>query len=195
MKNLVVFLFVFVVGLWLTEGQRATESPGVSDETSIYNETADSGNSTAEGESLLFRPPIVCSETCYKRMSYQGSRRGWCWFKRCTKYRVAYKIISSNCYKCCRGWTGTPGNCRDTNECKSQNRCGRFGTCINTIGSYKCHCIPGFEFNGRTCVDSNECNWTFRCRNGSTCINALGSYICLCKPGYICNGKICVGIG
>ncbi|CAI9741405.1 fibulin-1-like isoform X1 [Octopus vulgaris] len=204
MKNLVLFLFVFVVGVWVTEGQQSAEGPseGTEEETDEPSDNED-GNSTT-GKSLA----------------------AWTTNLKYTRY-------STTCTRCCKGWTGVPGRCRDINECRRKpcpwnarcintggsyrcacdrgytmgrrecndvnecrrNPCGKYGKCRNTIGSYKCYCRRGFQWNGRTCIDINECRRGRVCGRYARCYNTPGSYYCKCyNSGYKKIGRKCVDI-
>ncbi|CAI9743508.1 wall 2-like isoform X3 [Octopus vulgaris] len=178
MKTLVHITFLFVASLCLIEAGETTEKPPVTDQ--------DDG-------ALFHSPPSgTCRYSCMKRASYLKTRSSWCWFRRCTKYSTGYRMQISMCSRCCKGWIGTPGKCKDNNECL-KNPCPSLATCSNTPGSYKCICRSGYKMVGRKCVDSNEC-LNNPCHSSAVCHNVPGSYECGCKRGYrMTNGK-CVDI-
>ncbi|CAI9741403.1 fibulin-1-like isoform X1 [Octopus vulgaris] len=207
MKNLVLFLFVFVVGVWVTEGQQPTEGPsevtkgqlpteGPSEGTEeLTDEPSDNedGNSTT-GESLAaWTTKRTCRVKCFKTKSYKQSRRTWCGFlRRCTKYSLKYTRYSTTCTRCCKGWTGVPGRCRDVNECRGKP-CAWNARCINTAGSYRCVCDRGYTMGRRECVDVNECRRD-PCGKYGKCSNTIGSYKCYCRRGFQWNGRTCIDI-
>uniref|UniRef100_A0A0L8ID70 Uncharacterized protein n=1 Tax=Octopus bimaculoides TaxID=37653 RepID=A0A0L8ID70_OCTBM len=75
MRDLVQIAFVFVVGLWLSDGQVA-EVPLVTEEPPVTK---------AGVEPLLNKQTgRTCSYPCLKSVRYLTTRGTWCWFGLCT---------------------------------------------------------------------------------------------------------------
>eukprot|EP00095_Tigriopus_kingsejongensis_P012598 maker-scaffold642_size120736-snap-gene-0.27 protein:Tk12598 transcript:maker-scaffold642_size120736-snap-gene-0.27-mRNA-1 annotation:"GH13743" len=86
--------------------------------------------------------------------------------------------------KCKPGFEGDGKvECRDIDECLTNQVCGINTLCINTHGNFSCECLPGFHGNPHDgCVDIDECR-TNPCGIGAKCTNLLGNYQCQCPAG------------
>ena len=80
------------------------------------------------------------------------------------------------------GFTGTPPNCTDVDECSvDATICGDNASCANTFGSYECTCDPGFPAGGppncRKAVEYEGCpsGTDDDCASGLTCADTSRS--------------------
>ncbi|XP_029651374.2 latent-transforming growth factor beta-binding protein 2-like isoform X2 [Octopus sinensis] len=177
------------------EDEEVSESEDVSVTEARPSHDADAGNSTSEGERLAASPTKrTCKVSCDKILAYKKLQRVKCKWGTCIRYSTKYRRIPSICIRCCKGWTGVPGRCRDINECTWRDRCGTNGRCNNTLGSYKCVCNRGYRWDGRTCVDINECA-TIRLMPHYKCYNTPGSFYIDCMEGFQKIKEKCIGIG
>lgn len=83
---------------------------------------------------------------------------------------------------CADGYETDGSECRDIDECQTQQPCGGHGSCENRPGSYKCDCYAGYSEKDGGCVDVNECE---KDQGGCElyCKNVPGSYHCECGDG------------
>ncbi|XP_053567882.1 mucin-4-like [Bombina bombina] len=89
----------------------------------------------------------------------------------------------TGCGPCPAGLTGDGLQCKDINECESNNLCPAHSTCVNSLSSYKCICNEGYTWNGVACCSA--CDQIY-CNNGGTCINTGESCTkkCICHPAF-----------
>lgn len=97
-----------------------------------------------------------------------------------------YCDYNTNDCVCDYGFTGSPGNCIDIDECQDNSTCAYVegSECNNTIGSYECVCDPGYIRCGSSCILEGMCPV---CGNNSYCSCYTG-YECRCNYGYTGTG-------
>nr|XP_026689970.1 fibrillin-2-like isoform X3 [Ciona intestinalis] len=86
------------------------------------------------------------------------------------------------CGECLKGYTGSPHNCSDINECTSgTHNCSSNSFCVNTNGSYICNCPTGYS--GIHCTNIDGClAANLRCNESQFCDKQDGSFVC--RVGY-----------
>lgn len=95
---------------------------------------------------------------------------------------------------CNKGWTGNGVDCKNVDECASNegNDCDANAICIDTPGSFTCTCSQGWRGNGTTCVNINECEeGEDDCDENALCTDTNGSWTCACPDGWIGDGQEC----
>ncbi|XP_050328157.1 cubilin homolog [Bactrocera neohumeralis] len=110
---------------------------------------------------------------------------------------------SFTCSPCAAGLTGNGVNCRDIDECATQNGgCSMSPrvACINTYGSYHCgDCPLGWIGDGRTCerrggnIDGNgatatSCALNNYCHPLAKCTEVSNTVVCSCPAGMVGSG-------
>ncbi|KAI8516124.1 hypothetical protein Bbelb_069370 [Branchiostoma belcheri] len=86
------------------------------------------------------------------------------------------------CGRCPSGYFGNGFECKDTDECESDDHGCQHG-CNNLPGTYECTCPDGFVLIGDDCIDVDECAADIdECSHD--CTNTEGSYTCGCPDGY-----------
>ncbi|XP_036361583.1 fibrillin-2-like [Octopus sinensis] len=161
MKNLVLFSFVFVVGLLVIEGKQTTERPSVNNEEvtviakPFENVTASDGEdkavtdspSTTEGGKAALRTDCSTHLKIGKR-----NVRGWCITNPCGRYGLCIEIPGTYHCICQPGFRFNEKTCVDINECKKNNGgCPFPYRCVNRPGFHYCACPFGFVARRNMC--------------------------------------------
>lgn len=94
---------------------------------------------------------------------------------------------------CAPGYQGTPGNCRDVDECAAAHACGDNAICRNVDGGFLCGCQAGYALGaGGSCEDVDECASTpGPCHPDAACTNQAPGFVCQCKAGFSGDGSVC----
>ncbi|CAL1295961.1 unnamed protein product [Larinioides sclopetarius] len=83
-------------------------------------------------------------------------------------------------------------NCKDIDECATENPCQDNMECHNTLGSYTCSCMPGYRAKDTSNPEASGC---VEICNPNPCVHGdcmkIGNnhFECKCSPGY--NGLLC----
>ncbi|CAJ1099417.1 wall 2-like isoform X3, partial [Octopus vulgaris] len=188
MKSFVLFLFLFVAGLWVTEGQQSTQGPlgatglPVTREGGEEQESAPLANDKevlkesdtevdqVTGVPLFHNEPVDSGNLTTEGESlfvFRHRKCPWGCFK-----TVSYKK------RRCR-WP--------------RKWCSRYVIAYKQIRT-PCHnCCKGWFRRRQKCIDINECT-ADPCGAQGTCTNTPGSYTCACSPGFVFNGTTCIDI-
>ena len=91
---------------------------------------------------------------------------------------------------CGEGFTGSPGQCTDINEC-STNPCPPGAVCTNLPGGYTCECPGGssgdpYSTQGCLRIELSTCSTRKPCPSGEKCVldSFSGNNVCVCGQGY-----------
>lgn len=103
--------------------------------------------------------------------------------------------------ECGPGYEGSPGSCRDVDECAGVDACGPGATCHNVDGGFLCGCQPGYSVGSDgACEDADECaTESGPCHPDAACTNTTPSenpngFECACRSGFEGDGSVCADI-
>lgn len=101
--------------------------------------------------------------------------------------------VAGGACACAPGYAGTPGNCRDVDECAAADACGDNALCRNVDGGFLCGCQPGYALGAAgSCEDVDECASTpGPCHPDAVCTNQVPGFVCECRAGFTGDGSVC----